>query len=47
MSNGGRDPEKKDRQEQHRPFVSIKIIDKATLSLLNSQKIGDLAIFFL
>jgi len=73
-ANGGRDPEKKDRQEQHRPLVSIKNIDEATLSLwaveknwrscdlfsvkpffksdevivslLNSQKIGDLAIFF-
>jgi len=47
LANGGRDPEKKDRQERHRPFVSIKNIDEATLSLLNSQNIGDLAIFFL
>jgi len=47
ISNGGRDPEKKDRQERHRPLVSKKNIDEATLSLLNSQKIGDLAIFFL
>ena len=47
LSNGGRDPEKKDRQEQHRPFVIIKYIDEATLLLLNSQKICDLAIFFL
>jgi len=39
MSNGGRDPEKKDRQERHRPLVFIKNIDEATLSLLNSQKI--------
>jgi len=46
MNNGGRDPEKKDRQERHRPLVSIKNIDEATLSLLSSQKIGDLAIFF-
>jgi len=38
MANGGRDPEKKDRQERHRPLVSIKNIDEATLSLLNSQK---------
>jgi len=29
---------KKDHQEQHRPLVSIKNIDEATLSLLNSQK---------
>jgi len=46
QGNGGRDPEKKDRQERHRPLVSIKNIDEATLSLLNSKKIGDLAIFF-
>jgi len=45
--NGGRDPEKKDRQERHRPLVSIKNVDEATLSLLGSRKIGDLAIFFL
>jgi len=38
---------KKDRQERHRPFVSIKNVDEATLSLLGSRKIGDLAIFFL
>ena len=45
--SGGRDPEKKDRQERHRTLFSIKNIDEATLSILNSQKIGDLAIFFL
>jgi len=38
VTSGGRDPEKKDRQERHRPLVSIKNIDEATLSLLNSQK---------
>jgi hypothetical protein len=47
LSNGGRDPKKIDRQEQHRPLVSIKNSDEATLSLLGSRKIGDLAIFFL
>jgi len=47
MTNGGRNPEKKDRQKRHQPLVTIKNIDEATLSLLNSQKIGDLAIFFL
>jgi len=31
VHSGGRDPEKKDRQEQHRPLVSIKNIDEATL----------------
>jgi len=45
--SGGRDPEKKDRQERHRPLVSIKNIDEAILSLSNSKKNGDLAIFFL
>jgi len=40
LSNGGCDPEKKDRQERHRPLVSIKNINEATLSLLTSQKNG-------
>jgi hypothetical protein len=47
LSNGGRDPKKKNRQERHQPLVSIKNSDEATLSLLGSRKIGDLAIFFL
>jgi len=46
MTNGERDPEKKDRQERHRPLVSIQNVDEATLLLLGSQKLAILRSIF-